>query len=117
MFGDRLSSADFAFYGQMTPGAHARGASPVMRDEAPMTFSWLIDMSGWEPGPWQDQEQPPCQAVMDLLGLCGGGLSALLQRQRGRLAGGRRGSRRGYLGHDLSPAAFQVSRQTLSHPA
>ena len=71
MFGDRLSSADFAFYGQMTPGAHAPGASPVMRDEAPMTFSWLIDMSGWEPGPWQDQEQPPCQAVMDLLGLCG----------------------------------------------
>ena len=39
-----------------------------------MTFCWLIlmdDMSGWEPGPWQDQEQPPCQAVMDLLGLCG----------------------------------------------
>jgi glutathione S-transferase len=74
LFGDRPSSADFSFYGQMTPGAHAPGAAPVMREGAPLTFCWLIlmdDMSGWEPGPWQDPEQPPSQAVMDFLGLCG----------------------------------------------
>ena len=74
LFGDRPSSADFSFYGQLTPGAHAPGAAPIMRDDAPMTFCWLIlmdDMSGWEPGPWRDPDQPQNEAVMDLLRLCG----------------------------------------------
>jgi hypothetical protein len=74
LFGGRPSSADFSFYGQMTPGAHAPGASPVMRDDAPMTFCWLIlmdDMSGWEGDAWHDPEQPIAGAVMDLLALCG----------------------------------------------
>ncbi len=74
LFGNRPASADFAFYGQMQPGAHAPGAAPIMREQAPMTFCWLIlmdDLSGWEEDAWRDVGETPSPAIMDLLRLCG----------------------------------------------
>ena len=74
LFGDRPASADFAFFGQMAPGAHAPLAAQDMRERAPMTFCWLIlmdDMSGWNDGEWCDVAVTPGSAVTDLLRLCG----------------------------------------------
>ena len=74
LFGDRPASADFALAGQLQPGAHAPGASPVMRERAPMAFCWLIamdDLSGWNVGDWHDVVEAPSEALVDLLRLSG----------------------------------------------
>lgn len=73
LFGDRPSNADFAIFGQLTPGMFAPGASHLMRESAPGTYCWLTmvdDLSGWTGETWREPLAPD-PAIETLLRITG----------------------------------------------
>jgi len=73
MFGTRPSLADFGWYGQLQPTAHAPGGGALMRELAPAVWQWIQfvdDTSGVE-GEWRDPGEPLSIAASELLTLAG----------------------------------------------
>jgi hypothetical protein len=73
LFGSRPSLADFAWMGQLSQLAVDPTPDDLMREIAPFTFRWLMnldDASGVE-GAWRDPSAPLPQAVKGLLQMAG----------------------------------------------
>ncbi len=74
LFGSRPSVADFAIYGQLGPLTVDPSPQASIRAAAPRVDSWvrhMDDLSGVEPGEWDDPDAPPAPALRDLLALAG----------------------------------------------
>jgi glutathione S-transferase len=73
LFGTRPSLADFGWFGQLSQLANDPTSAELMRDTAPFTYRWLMnldDASGVE-GDWRGAAAPSPAAVEGLLRLAG----------------------------------------------
>ena len=116
LFGTRPSIADFGWMGQLSQLAVDPTPAEMMREVAPFTFRWLMeldDASGVD-GEWDDPQAPASNAVLSLLELAGAIYLPFLVANDAAYQNGDETFRFSALGMDYEQATFRYQVKCLS---